>query len=92
MLFHVLCGSGVPDCDTEFFPVYRQAPDLHLPFLLLLPRHFGVTGVWLSMAGSDMLAFIVAVVTLMFMQRRINRKMNLATQMTDVAQTDDTDD
>ena len=44
------------------------------------------------MAGSDMLAFIVAVVTLMFMQRRINRKMNLATQMTDVAQTDDTDD
>ena len=74
-----------------FLSLTRQLIFL-LPFLLLLPRRFGVTGVWLSMAGSDMLAFIVAVVTLMFMQRRINRKMNLATQMTDVAQTDDTDD
>ena len=48
--------------------------------------------VWLSMAGSDMLAFIVAVITLVIMQRRISRKMQPAAPSMGMAQTDDTDD
>lgn len=74
-----------------FLSLTRQLIFL-LPFLLLLPRYYGVTGVWLSMAGSDLLAFIVAVITLLFMQRRINRKMKPATSLTEVAQNDDADD
>lgn len=58
-----------------FLSLTRQLIFL-LPFLLVLPRYCGVTGVWFSMAGSDMLAFILAVVTLIVMQRRIGKKMN----------------
>ncbi len=74
-----------------FLSLTRQLIFL-LPFLLTLPRYFGVKGVWLSMAGSDMLAFIVAVITLVIMQRRISRKMQSAAPSMATAQTDDTDD
>lgn len=74
-----------------FLSLTRQLIFL-LPFLLTLPRYFGVKGVWLSMAGSDMLAFIVAVITLVIMQRRISRKMQPAAPSMGTAQTDDTDD
>lgn len=74
-----------------FLSLTRQLIFL-LPFLLTLPRYFGVKGVWLSMAGSDMLAFIVAVITLVIMQRRISRKMQPAAPSMGMAQTDDTDD
>ena len=46
-----------------FLSLTRQLVFL-LPFLFILPRHFGVDGVWASMAGSDLLAFIVASLTL----------------------------
>ncbi|MDE6629568.1 MAG: hypothetical protein K2K36_09395, partial [Muribaculaceae bacterium] len=46
-----------------------------LPFLLILPRHFGIKGVWASMASSDFLAFLVAAVTLVIMLRVFRRKM-----------------
>lgn len=74
-----------------FLSLTRQLIFL-LPFLLTLPRYFGVKGVWLSMAGSDMLAFIVAVITLVIMQRRISCKMQPAAPSMGMAQTDDTDD
>lgn len=61
-----------------FLSLTRQLLFL-LPFLLILPRHFGIPGVWASMAGSDMLAFIVAVITLFIMMRRYKHKMTHGT-------------
>lgn len=57
-----------------FLSLTRQLIFL-LPFLLTLPRFYGVKGVWFSMAGSDMLAFIVAAVTLLIMLRKIGKEM-----------------
>jgi len=44
-----------------------------LPFLLIFPRYFGIPGVWASMAASDLLAFIVALITMFIMLRRHER-------------------
>ena len=57
-----------------FLSLTRQLIFL-LPFLLLLPRYFGVEGVWMSMAGSDLLAFLVAVVTMVIMLSRQERML-----------------
>lgn len=57
-----------------FLSLTRQLLFL-LPFLIILPKHFGIPGVWASMAGSDMLAFIVAIVTAIVMLRRHERKL-----------------
>lgn len=57
-----------------FLSLTRQLIFL-LPFLLILPRHFGIKGVWASMASSDFLAFLVAAVTLVIMLRVFRRKM-----------------
>lgn len=57
-----------------FLSLTRQLIFL-LPFLLLLPRYFGVEGVWMSMAGSDLLAFIVAVITMVIMLSRQERML-----------------
>ena len=56
-----------------FLSLTRQLIFL-LPFLWVLPHYFGVTGVWLSMSGSDMLAFVVALITLIVTTRRFNKK------------------
>jgi putative MATE family efflux protein len=56
-----------------FLSLTRQLVFL-LPFLWLLPRYFGVDGVWLSMVASDFLAFLVAIITLFVIQRRISRR------------------
>ncbi len=56
-----------------FLSLTRQLVFL-LPLLFFLPRYFGVEGVWASMATSDMLAFIVAVLTLIVVTRREVRK------------------
>jgi Na+-driven multidrug efflux pump len=56
-----------------FLSLTRQLVFL-LPFLWLLPRYYGVDGVWLSMVGSDFLAFLVAIITLFVIQRRISRR------------------
>lgn len=57
-----------------FLSLTRQLLFL-LPFLLILPRHFGIPGVWASMAGSDLLAFIVAAITAMYMLGKHERKL-----------------
>jgi Na+-driven multidrug efflux pump len=36
-----------------------------IPSLLILPRFFGVTGVWASMPVSDAASFIVAAILIM---------------------------
>ena len=59
-----------------FLSLTRQLLFL-LPFLWTLPRWFGIDGVWVSMSGSDFLAFVVALATLIFMNRRHNREMRL---------------
>ncbi|MCM1050615.1 MAG: MATE family efflux transporter [Paenibacillus sp.] len=46
-----------------FLSLTRQLLFL-LPFLIFLPRWWGIAGVWASMAASDFLAFVVALVTL----------------------------
>lgn len=58
-----------------FLSVTRQMVFL-LPFLLFLPDLFGVEGVWWSMAASDFISFIVTVVTLLIVQRRLNKHFN----------------
>lgn len=56
-----------------FLSVTRQLLFL-LPLLFILPRYWGVNGVWASMAGSDFISFVITVVTLIVVQRRLNKK------------------
>ncbi len=46
-----------------FLSLSRQLLFL-IPLLIFLPRHFGVDGVWYSMPLSDLIAFVVSIVTL----------------------------
>lgn len=59
-----------------FLSLTRQLIFL-LPFLIFLPKIFGVDGVWMSMAGSDILAFLVSLVTIIIWIHRINRRYRL---------------
>lgn len=59
-----------------FLSLTRQLIFL-LPLLAILPRHFGVPGVWASMAGSDMLAFLLAIFTMIYMMKRLAPKSPL---------------
>lgn len=52
-----------------FLSLTRQLLFL-LPFLMILPPMMGIDGVWASMAASDMLAFVVAVITILVMLHR----------------------
>ena len=56
-----------------FLSLTRQLIFL-LPLLMILPRHFGIEGVWASMCCSDFMAFALAVITLWVMLHRINKK------------------
>ena len=64
---------GMPKISI-FLSLTRQLIFL-IPLLLILPDYWGVDGVWASMAGSDMLAFLLAVATLIVMTRRLNRRL-----------------
>ena len=57
-----------------FLSLTRQLLFL-IPFLIIFPRYWGVKGVWASMAGSDIIAFIFAVVTLWWWMRHVMTKM-----------------
>jgi len=61
-----------------FLSLTRQLLFL-IPFLIILPRIYGTDGVWASMTGSDLIAFIVAVVTLLIMLRKLNKRFANAT-------------
>lgn len=56
-----------------FLSLTRQLIFL-VPLLWILPPLMGIDGVWASMAGSDMLAFILALVTMIVMNRRFKRQ------------------
>ena len=65
-------GKPLP---SIFLSLTRQLVFL-LPFLWIPPKYLGVDGVWMSMVASDFLAFIVAIGTLLVLQRRIGIKFN----------------
>lgn len=56
-----------------FLSLTRQLVFL-LPFLWILPQFFGVTGVWMSMAGSDILASLVAAVMIIVWLHKMNKR------------------
>lgn len=66
---------GMPQLSI-FLSVTRQLVFL-LPLLMWFPKIWGVDGVWASMAGSDFISFVVTVVTLIVVQRRLNKKFRL---------------
>ena len=57
-----------------FLSLTRQLLFL-IPTLLIFPRIWGVEGVWTSLAVSDILAFIVATITLVIIMRRKNKNL-----------------
>ena len=58
-----------------FLSLTRQLLFL-LPLLAILPRYFGVTGVWASVGCSDFLAFVLALVTILLVMKRLSKKYN----------------
>lgn len=57
-----------------FLSLTRQLLFL-IPFLIVLPKFWGVKGVWAAMAGSDIIAFIFAIVTLWWWMGHVMTKM-----------------
>lgn len=58
-----------------FLSLTRQLIFL-VPLLWLLPSHYGVNGVWIAMCSSDFIAFVLALVTVLIMNRRLSRHLN----------------
>ncbi len=59
-----------------FLSLTRQLIFL-IPLLLLFPTIYGVNGVWISMAASDILAFFLTIITLVVIMRRDKQKYSL---------------
>lgn len=59
-----------------FLSLTRQLLFL-IPTLLVLPTLFGLKGVWWSLAVSDMLAFVVGIITLSVLLKRENRHFRM---------------
>lgn len=57
-----------------FLSLTRQLLFL-IPTLLIFPKIWGIEGVWTSLAVSDMLAFIVAIITLLIIIQRQNNNL-----------------
>lgn len=60
-----------------FLSLTRQLLFL-IPFLIILPKIWGVNGVWASMAASDIIAFVVAIITLWWWMGHVMKKMEKA--------------
>lgn len=58
-----------------FLSLTRQLLFL-IPFLIILPKFYGVDGVWASMCGADLIAFLLATGTLYYMNKKFNRHFN----------------
>lgn len=58
-----------------FLSLTRQLLFL-IPLLVIFPHIWGVDGVWSAMAGSDLLAFFTAIITLVLVMRRLNRQFS----------------
>lgn len=66
---------GMPKLSI-FLSLTRQLLFL-IPFLIIFPRYYGVDGVWASMSASDLIAAIVAIITLWYQMKREGRQMKL---------------
>lgn len=64
-----------------FLSLTRQLIFL-IPFLLILPPHWGINGVWASMAGSDALAFTLAVITAIIVLKKLDKTFSGTTPLT----------
>lgn len=84
-LFYPLVGSqiviqnyfqsiGKPNLSI-FLSLTRQLIFL-LPLLWILPPRLGTDGVWISMCSADFIAFVLALVCVIVMNRRIGRQLN----------------
>lgn len=62
-----------------FLSLTRQLLFL-IPFLIILPRYFGITGVWVSICTSDAIAFCFGITTLILANRRQNIIISQNTQ------------
>lgn len=58
-----------------FLSLTRQLLFL-LPFLIFMPRLWGINGVWAAMAASDFIAFLTAIATLAWWMRHRFSKLN----------------
>ena len=58
-----------------FLSLTRQLIFL-LPLLWLLPPRLGVNGVWIAMCSSDFIAFNLALVTVLIMNRRLSHRLS----------------
>lgn len=67
-----------------FLSLTRQLIFL-VPMLWILPRYFGIDGVWGSMATSDVLAFLLALITMIVMNRRFRREFATSNQSLNAA-------
>lgn len=61
-----------------FLSLIRQGL-FYVPFILLLPRFFGVVGIYLSQPAADVLTILVCVCSIRKMKTQASLKMN-ATQ------------
>lgn len=52
-----------------FLSLSRQLLFL-IPFLLILPRFWGITGVWGSMPMADFISFVITIGTLMYFVKK----------------------
>ncbi|MBR0597312.1 MATE family efflux transporter [Sinanaerobacter chloroacetimidivorans] len=53
-----------------------------VPLLLILPNFFGLKGVWLAMPGSDLLAFIVALICVVREYKKLRSMQNMESNLT----------
>lgn len=58
-----------------FLSLTRQLLFL-IPFLIILPKQFGIDGVWASIAASDLIAFVLAIVTLWWQMKKHNQAIS----------------
>lgn len=58
-----------------FLSLTRQLIFL-LPLLWILPSKYGVDGVWISICSSDFIAFVLALITVIIMNRRLSARFS----------------
>lgn len=59
-----------------FLSLTRQLLFL-IPFLIFMPRIWGIKGVWAAMAASDFIAFVTAIITLSWWMKHVIRRMEI---------------
>lgn len=62
-----------------FLSLTRQLLFL-IPFLIILPKFYGINGVWISACASDCIAFCFGIITLLISNKRQNHLHNYISQ------------